>query len=60
MTEAQLNCICDGLTKAIINDAIGHGSNTIDILPLEDACVFVGGDNQTTDVAKGLIFSVGR
>ena len=30
------------------------------VLPLEDACVFINDVKQTTDVAKGLRFHIGR
>ena len=60
LIEAQLNCIHDNMLKTAINNAVGHRSNKRDILLLEDVCVFVDGEKQTTDVIKGLRFSIGR
>ena len=65
--EARLNCLCDELAKTALQSywnelATGETTHVAaePSLPLEVARLYVEGIKQTTDVAKGLSFSIGK
>ena len=58
--EAQLNCYRNEKAKAAGVDGIMNGMETRQTLPMESACVFIGKNKQTTDLAKGLRYHIGK
>ena len=58
--EAQLNCLCDDLAKDVVIDGMLNGVNETHQLPLESAWVIIDGQKQTSDVTRGLRYSIGK
>ena len=58
--EAQLNCYCDDKAKSAVIDGIMDGFEKRQTLPMESASVFIENNEQTTDVAKGLRYYIGK
>ena len=58
--DAQLNCFCDDLAKEAVIEGIMNGIQKGATLPLESASVFIGSNKQTTDLAKGLRYFIGK
>ena len=57
--EAQLNCHCDDIANTGVVDGIMNGVEGHQKLPLELVCIFIGNNNQTMDLAKGLHYFIG-
>ena len=57
--EARLNCLCDDLAKGVVVDGLLNGLNETHQLPLESAWVIIDGQKQTSDVTRGLRYSIG-
>ena len=60
--EQQLNCICDNLAKTAVSRSIRFGPRDRgkQLLPREQAAVFVGGSKQTTDFADAVRLEISQ
>ena len=58
--NAQLNCFCNDKAKEIVTEGIMNGVKKGATLSLEAASVFIGKNKQTTDLAKGLRYFIGK
>ena len=58
--DAQLNCFCDNKAKEAVTEGIMNGVKKGATLPLEAASLFIGRNKQTTDLAEGLRYFIGK
>ena len=57
---AQLNCVCDGMTKGVVWGLVGEKMPKKCAFPLEAVAVYVGEDKLSSDMSKVVRFHVHR